>query len=558
MKPSAHETPHAAPSGAQSDGAPGAVTPDIERARPYARPPAWEVIAVGVLCVASIASNISTTTWYPTPWCDEVLSVDMAVNCYQGRGFTSAAWPSQPSTQLWASFPPAYPVLLYWWLCVFGFSAESVRSLNFVLMPVGALLVWWACVRLSLVRRPGARLGMVALLLLAASMTYLARRVRSDAVTYVLAAATLLAWSIPRPRLRLMAIFGLAALYPMAGLQLVAYAALMCLLLLLFLGRTMLKVSVVAAAGCLTGLLLLICYYTLRGVGYTFVATTILSPHGIAGELGRAARGDPDVFGRLRHRLGTLLASWRGYVIDPSFIPVLIVVALGNVWPFRPVTPAGRRVAAFGLLAALVVPPFILNVGKYNFYYTWMAFVPAVIAACRVLEELSDPPRLALARYGLSVALIYAALIGLPYDLYKASAPAQRAEFARIERFVDENVRSDDWVYGDAPVYYGVKERGAMFFYYYSYATHKTHLPEIPEDERRAMTVLIVPVDRFDWAAQRVGGKWVDTGQRLVLGDVKYKDLWEPMNTQLIAARDMDAWKPTLGVYRREGSGPSP
>jgi hypothetical protein len=506
---------------------------------------------VAVLCSAFLAVNLLTATWFPSPWCDEIMLLDPAANLYQGRGFTSSAWPSQPSTQFWASYTPLYSVILYGWIGAFGFSALSARSLNYVIVAGVAVLLWLASLRLGLLRRPASRLALVGLLLTGASMMYLARYGRPDALTLLLASATLLASSIRRTRLRSIALFALAMLYPVAGLQLLAFAVAICLLLWLFLGRAFLKTGILLATGSLTGLILLLAFYALHGVMTTFIITQVMSPHVVFGEFGRVVKGDQAVYGRLHYRLETLKSSWQSYLVDPSFIPVLAALLVANAWLLLVHHRLRRSIALFGLVAALFIPPFVLNVGKYSFYYTWMGFVPTALSACRAWEDLASESRFRGVRYVMCLLLLYAGVRGLPWHLYSTTT-AQRQEFQRIEDFVRKVIRPDDWVYGDASIYYATKRRGAMFFYSYAYAMDNKHLPEIPEDERRAITVLIVPVDRCEWSAQRVGGRWVPTGDQLILGNATFHEHWEPLNQQRITAEQMDLWKPTLEVYRRE------
>jgi hypothetical protein len=440
-----------------------------------------------------------------------------------------------------------YSVVLYGWLKTFGFSVLTVRSLNYVLVAAASVLLWLGTLRLGLLRHRGTRLGLVLLMLTAASPMYLARYGRVDALTLLLASATFLALSIPHARWRTAAMFALAALYPVAGHQLVAFAGVMCVLLFIFLGRAFQRTALLLAGGCLTGLLVLLAFYAFHGVMMTFLTTSVLSTHVVFGDVGRMVKGDQDVYGRLHSRLENLRSLWKSYFVDPSFLPVLVALGVANLWQLVRNRRLERSVPLFGLAVALLLPPIVLNLGKYNFYYTWMGCVPAAVCACRAIEELSGA---AVPRYLLCTLLGYAGAVGFPLRLYETSA-AERQEFAHIEKFVQEAVRPDDWVYGDAAIYYTAKKRAARYFYSYAYATNKRRLPEIPADERQRITVLIVPVDRFQWAAGRVGGEWAPTGEELVLGDVRFEEVWETLNPQLITAPEIERWKPTLGVYRR-------
>src|SRR5580658_8324525 len=101
--------------------------------------------------------NLLTGVRYPFVWIDEVMYADPAVNLYLGNGFTSSAWYVQHADEFWAGNVPLHSALLYLWLKAFGFSILSVRSINYAYWMASALLLWRACLRLSLVAASLAR-----------------------------------------------------------------------------------------------------------------------------------------------------------------------------------------------------------------------------------------------------------------------------------------------------------------------------------------------------------------------------------------------------------------
>jgi hypothetical protein len=518
----------------------------------HASAPPLEKAVLGAIVLTFLVVNVWTATWHPAPWMDEVLSAEPAVNLSLGKGFTTTSSQYQPSTEMWAVNSPLHQILLAGWLWILGLSPTALRSLNMVWMAVAAVLMWWASLRLALLARPVSRLVLVGLLLTGAGTTYVARYGRPDGITVLLSAGTLLAWSISRPRARRLTLFGLALLYPIAGLQLVAYAGVLCLLLWIFAGRKFLRTGLLLAAGSATGLALLLTFYALNGVLLRFLTNTVAATHVISGNLAQmVVLRDAQAYNRMWMRLEALEDFWKCYLIDPSFLPLLaaLVIACLGLRILR--GRLGRSVPSFGLVAALTVPPLILFVGKYPFYYTWMGFLPLALTMCRAFEDLWAASRSVLLRCAFCVPLLYTGLVGLPWELAATTAP-RRGEIDRIAAFIDDTVGPQDWVYGEAAIYYRVKQRASGFTFAHPI---NARMVEMPTEEGRRISVLILSPYELEMAVQRLGGEWAATGQELELANAAPQDP-RTVNPLIVTAAQVDRLNLSLCVYRRQEAAP--
>jgi hypothetical protein len=140
--------------------------------------------------------------------------------------------------------------------------------------------------------------------------------------------------------------------------------------------------------------------------------------------------------------------------------------------------------------------------------------------------------------------------------MLSATPPEQRGKFARIEKFVQSVVRPEDWVYGEASIYYPTKQRASMYFYSATYATGRG-LPKFPDSEREKVSVLVIPPDQFVEAAKKVGGDWAATGELLDLSDSpsSYAPLVKPL---FAVASDEGLGNTPLYVYRRSAPSVEP
>jgi hypothetical protein len=460
-----------------------------------------EVISLTIVFLLFLSINLATGDRLPTVYIDEVSFTDPAANLYFGNGFTSTAWFAQTKDEFWAAHGPLYSALLYLWMLLFGFSPIAVRSLNYVLIVISMFLLWLAIVRLNLVPSTRRRIALVLLLLLAYGMTFNYRTGRLDCIAILLFTASALVYSIQSTRVRYLLLFCISILFPMAGLQMVAYAAIFCGLLLIYLRRSFLKECVFLSSGTAVGAICLYILYSLNGVVDGFVATiTPMSPL-----LGK------DLASNFATRsLSRKISLGFPFVLakDISY-PFLLTSALA-VTAYKWATGQFRlsSVLSFGVAVAFCVPLLMFLVYQYPAYYSWMTFIPLSVCVFSGMQDLSRDRSKHLSIRTAIGCLFIAGLVGLPLHLVLAAYDWNDRDYTPVEALAERHVVKDNWVLSDYSAYYAVKKRAGVVFLPHYLNIMSSH-------EKEKLSVLIIHPRGLETVRRRVGGKWYDTGDSI-------------------------------------------
>lgn len=475
------------------------------------------------VALAFLGVNLATSARSPVVWQDEVMFADPAVNLATGRGFTTSAW-FQPRETFFAGNSPLYPLVLAPWVKVFGVTAVAVRSLNYVLVLAAVAVLGLALARLGLVNRPADRLLLAALVLCADGVTYSYRGGRYDCLGMLLVAGMLWALTLPAPRARTAALVALAALVPWAGLQLVPYAALLGLLLLLVRGRAAVGAVAAVAVGGALGTAALVGLFRAEGVWPEFVKSVAL--------LGGARRP-------LAARAADAL---RAPATEPSSLLLLATLAVFLAFELRRKGVRLRSPVVVGLLAGVVVPCALAFVGKYVRYYAWMSSIPMAVCVAAHFGRAAPAARLAVAPL-----LLLACAAGLPARLAVTGLEWGLRDPAPVDRLVAGQVGPGDWVFSEYEAYYPAKRSAAVVLLppYIGDASGPVLAdPPVTAAERDRVNVLIA---KPDTAAKRLaffGGRWAPVARYAA----------DPAARVRLLARVGFGSKPyDLTVYRRRG-----
>jgi hypothetical protein len=451
-----------------------------------------EAISIAALFVAFLAINFATASRFPTVYIDEVTYTDPAANLYFGHGFTSSAWFAQTKDEFWAAHGPLYSALLYVWMLPFGFSPLAVRSLNYVLMVISMLMLWLAVIRLNLVPSAWKRITLVALLLSSYGLTFNYRTGRLDCVAIMLCTASVLVYSIRPARIRYPLFLCIGILIPMAGLQTVLYAAIVCGLLLIYLGKSFLRESTSLAVGVIVGAIFLYSLYSLNGVVDGFLAT-----------LGYFTRKDHFVSRSLSEDIR--IAFPFTLAKDISF-PFLLASAFAvTAYQINKSRFKLRSPLSFGLAVSLCVPLGLGMIGHYPAYYGWMAFIPLSVCVFSAMAGLDDGKGNHFFIRAATGFLLVAGVIGLPLHLALAAYDWNDRDYAPVERLAERNVTKEDWILCDYGAYYAVKKRAAVAFL-------PQYLYVIPPQETERISTLIIGPGSLEQVKRTLGGEWYDTG----------------------------------------------
>ena len=274
-------------------------------------------------------------------------------------------------------------------------------------------MLWSAIIRLNLVPSAWKRVALVALLLSAYGMAFNYRTGRLDCIAILLFTASVLVYSIQSTRIRYLLLSCISILFPMAGLQMVAYATIFCGLLLIYLGKSILRESASLAIGTVIGAISLYALYSLNGVMDGFLGT--LTPMSI---IGKGLTGN-----FVSRSLSKSISVGFPFILakDISF-PFLLASALAvTAYQMRKAQFRLRSPLSFGLAVVFCVPLGMFIVGHYPAYYSWMAFIPLSVCVFSGMSELShDRWHHLLIRTAVGF-LFVSALVGLPLHLALAA-----------------------------------------------------------------------------------------------------------------------------------------
>ncbi len=442
-----------------------------------------ETQCVAAFAVVFLLVNLLTATRYPFVWIDEISYADPAVNLYLGNGFTSSAWRARPFTDFWAWNVPLYPLLLYAWLQLVGFSMVAVRSMSYLYLTGGTVLLWAGIRRSGLIPTARERLLVIALIAAGYSVIFAYRSARPDCLTMLIVSGLYYAHTLKTPSRRFagLVLFGLIS--PWAGLQLLPMFAVGGVLLLLYAGTKPFSSLLAIAIGALTGLVLLFVFYRSHGASEAFLES-----------LGQQTSARLPValsHGTFRHN-NTL----------PKDFGFVLLSALGLTLACHQVK-AGvfkmRSVLSFGLVYSLALSIALVLLGKFPTYYGWMTYIPLAVCICATLSK--TPPSRDMQR--LSHAFIVATIAtGVGLHLTAALYDWRDRDYAKVERLVADSVNSSDWVYGDVSIYYAAKSRARQLFL-------PQYLPRFDNREKERIDVVIVAPEKLDSVFDVLGGDWV-------------------------------------------------
>jgi hypothetical protein len=438
--------------------------------------PWLEAQVLTLMLVIFFGLNLATSSRFPLPWQDEDMFVDVAANYAAGRGFTSSVYMCGDPVigHFWSCNAPMFPFVLGGWIKVFGFDIAPVRSLNYILISMAVLVLWFAMRRLALIRSAAGRLLFAGLLLTGYGMGFIYRSARYDCLGMLLLSLVVLAYSIASKRMRIVAIALLGVLLPFAGIQLILFSVVLSALLLVFLRQRVFWEIFALGSGIAVGLGSLLLLFYGNGVLPNFFSS---------------------VFGERSGRFQYVAK-------DPSFVllaGVCLVLVLERVMrrTFRFLSPMG-----VGFACGVLIPVCMLVLGKFPIYYTWMAYVPLAIAAAAGISDRSFQSS-RLVRSLSACGLVLACLIGLPVEVASAVYYWNDRDCSRIDTLVQQNLKPGDWVYTQYAGYFAVKK-----------VTPNVFIPfEIARPYRDRITVLLVSPDDYNvYAHAIVGGEWQDTG----------------------------------------------
>ena len=469
-----------------------------------------------VILAVWLIANFLTAARYPCASNDEVAYADPAVNLLLHGKWVSTGWYAQDISGFFAGNVPLYPALLFLWLKVFGFSIVTVRSLDYVLFAMVAIILYAAIPRLTAASRGSSAAGIVftLLLLFGYSLIFDYRSARPDVLTILLVSIPALA-CIARWRFRIAVVSLCAFLLPCAGLQTLPLLVVLALFLLWLNWREYWQPVFAAGFGSACGVAALLALY---------------HSHGVLGAFFRSIRW---------HVAQTVTVHRYQYPKDFSLV-ILLAGAIGvelihaSRGRFRLRSPL-----ALGILLSLAISASLVLAGKFETYYGWMAYIPLSIAA---VIEWAKPGLDRLSGRLLECAFAAAIFIGAGLHICSAVYNWPYRDPSLPDQLVARNLKPGDIAYADPSAYYGLLNNG--FTPYVGY-----YADIMSQQEKNLTSVLVVQPRFLSEATAKIGGAW------------KLVDAYIPPRTGFLGTRwnmgFLSEFDYTLGVYRRTGASSS-
>jgi hypothetical protein len=480
------------------------------------RPAFSEWIWVLALLASFFAFNLATYNLYPAVWCDEPYFSDSAVNLVQYGSFTTRVWQFAPRNTFPSLNCPLYLLAQVPWLTIMGTSLLAVRSFNYALMTIAAFLVWRASWRFGFVRSSWARILMIPALHLGYGMSYSYRCSRPDILGMVCVLLLMLAFGLTRPRFRNLCLVLLSATTVWIGLQVALFAWVACFAAWLLLSRTpppdhgpqplRLREMVLLSCGMFLGAATVVAFLAWKGV-----LTYFLPP--VVGLLGKNYAHAPQLplVARLGHLVHEIIAC---YLEEFTSVVLLLGLLILVVPTWKRLTAPTRKLVLFSVAMFFGLPAFFDLVGHFAFYYSYMRFVPLLLAFFAVGTELctntSEVRRWAWPVF--AAALAAGMLVGLPLRLGIVTACYRLVPRDHLQRTIASNVSSNDVVFSDMGAFFEAKQvTEVVYNFCSSSALLTTHIPgrDFTPEEKQSVSVVITSPEQKDHFCGFFGGEWV-------------------------------------------------
>ena len=466
-----------------------------------------EIISLGVLLSVFFIINLFTVDKFPCVSQDEVMFTDPAANLYLGNGFTSSAWFFQGREEFWAGNLPLYSFLVYCWIKLFGFSLTAVRSFNYVLITGSALFLWLGIIRLRLLKLPWIRILAIAVILSGYGVGICYSFGRYDALNIFFCATAFFVFSLQSSKIRYLLLIIIGAFTVLSGIHLIIFGALICLILLLFVGTKFFFESVSLAVGMLIGLGLLIAFYLFNGVLDDFITSVEFLRSFSAGNLPKDA-SLPFLY----------LAA------------LLMLIRQIFVRHFK-----WQSTLTYSLVVGLIIPSVMLMAGRFPTYYTWMVYIPLAIGICSNIETIKLPMRSPICQVTLGLLLV-ASLMGFPLQKFSATNYWQDRDYEQVESLVQKYVSEQDWVYTDFGAYYAAKKiTNKVFISVYEGA--------MSEEEKAKINTIISAPKNSKRVQSFFGGTWQEVEENITPTKFNFLIFKENFGDSLVETYDLHLYK---------------
>jgi hypothetical protein len=188
---------------------------------------------------------------------------------------------------------------------------------------------------------------------------------------------------------------------------------------------------------------------------------------------------------------------------------VFLLMMLLAVWRRRAAAggaPADRMIGWLSIDFVFLLPLALLTLGKFPIYYTWMAYIPAVLIGAVWAQRARERGIV----WPLPIFLVFAlaaAVAGNHDRIATRDMALGSPVYAQFQRWVRNGLSSPDLVFADHEAYFAartVAERVIAPTY-----AQTVVLPGIPEHDK--VSALLVQRANAEKAQALMGGAWKET-----------------------------------------------
>jgi len=440
-------------------------------------------LSIGILF---LFINALTITWGNLPWLDEVMLIDSPINFVLDGEWYTTSWLSRGSENPISTYPPLYQILLVPWVYAFGVSPLAVRSLNLVLTLVISFLLVRYLKKNNYLTKVWVLISFLLVFWSSYTFSWIYRSGRVD-ITNLLAVLyfvySYFRFSIlSKGKLH---IFFSAFLVAISGFQAIPFLVLFLIWAYIFDNKSkiiklkILKLSIISWSTALVGLSL---FFFMNGGLFSFMVSlvsysssfkklaVILLPYvgdylqlDVDAWISRAMDDGPGL--TLIQKLVEAFIYHKTYLILTIF-NLLGAITLQSKMGFEKIKTIW---IVFGF--SIFVPLFMILAGRFQIYYSWMAFIPSLITSVFIIEKT----------HTIWVKLFYMAVtasvlvLGLPNHLINAN----KDQYKNLTVFV--NNLEVDWkkeiVLPTYRCYYLVRNKTNQLYFIHNFPIEK-----IPSD----------------------------------------------------------------------------
>ena len=468
--------------------------------------PARNLTGAFVLILCFLVFNLVTYNYYPAVWCDEVFYSEPAVNFAQTGSFHTYVSYVQPSGTFSVANCPGYFLALGPWIKIFGGSLFAIRAFNYLLMASATALLCLVLLRFGFLQSKWPMLAFVAVLHLGYGMSFAYRCSRPDVLGMNCIVLSILAFTLQNNSLRLFSLFGLACVSVWIGVPIGVFMGFAILTGWLLLPWVRWKeVLVVALGGIIsTGSLLL--FIASKGLLQYFMVTVFA----LVGRRYEASPTTESGFQIFKIIAGTMSS----YVDDFSTVPLVFGVVVLALKFWKPFSYLTRRMILYLMCLVVGTPLFFNLTGHWAFYYSYMKFIPAVLALWIIGVEINHLSPQSYRRWFRPVATtmaILAMLVGLPLRFCVVWSTSTLAPRAEIKKIVSQHIISGDVVFSEYEAFFETKQLTHIVYDHWSSRTLQISRAEgrdLTAEERAAVSAMIIRPKDAARLAQFMGGEW--------------------------------------------------